>query len=183
METAGELIERGEATTEEALALFDRLEAVEADSMWGTWRGGGLQTSHPMDGMLEAYSWYGKQFIDGESVHPLLFEDGGGQVFAVEPTRLPMGLALRVRMPKGRAARWLFRALKLLLRTRRCGARLRMMEYRGKVSATMVYDRLPILDAFRQVDENTLLGVMDLKGMEQPFFFVLRRLEEAPRVK
>jgi hypothetical protein len=25
------------------------------------------------------------------------------------------------------------------------------------------------------VDDNTVLGIMDLKGMKQPFFFVLRR--------
>ncbi|MEO0646901.1 MAG: DUF4334 domain-containing protein, partial [Cyanobacteria bacterium J06650_10] len=28
----------------------------------------------------------------------------------------------------------------------------------------------------RKVDENTLLGLMDFKGMEQPFFFVLHRV-------
>jgi hypothetical protein len=39
----------------------------------------------------------------------------------------------------------------------------------------MIYDDLPINDVFRKVDNNTVLGVMDLKGMEQPFFFVLRR--------
>jgi len=31
------------------------------------------------------------------------------------------------------------------------------------------------VDCFRRLDANTLLGVMDLKGMQQPFFFVLRR--------
>ena len=40
---------------------------------------------------------------------------------------------------------------------------------------TMVYDNLPINDVFRKVDEDTVLGVMDLKGMKKPFFFVLRR--------
>ena len=37
------------------------------------------------------------------------------------------------------------------------------------------YDNLPINDVFRKVDDNTVLGIMDLKGMKQPFFFVLRR--------
>jgi len=49
------------------------------------------------------------------------------------------------------------------------------MNYRGKTSATMSYDNLPINDVFRKVDDNTVLGIMDLKGMKQPFFFVLRR--------
>ncbi|MGL5074428.1 MAG: DUF4334 domain-containing protein, partial [Waterburya sp.] len=34
---------------------------------------------------------------------------------------------------------------------------------------------LPINDAFRKVDDNTLLGLMDFNGEPQPFFFVLRR--------
>jgi hypothetical protein len=42
-------------------------------------------------------------------------------------------------------------------------------------TATLVYDALSILDVFRRVDGDTVLGWMDLKGMEQPFFFVLRR--------
>ena len=54
-------------------------------------------------------------------------------------------------------------------------ARLRDLEYRGVVSVAMVYDHLPIIDMFRQVDANTLLGVMDQRGMEQPYFFVLTR--------
>ena len=39
----------------------------------------------------------------------------------------------------------------------------------------MIYDGLPILDHFRAVDAATLLGLMDLRGMAQPYFFVLRR--------
>jgi len=64
-----------------------------------------------------------------------------------------------------------------LLKTETSQARLRLMEYRGKVSATMIYDYLPIADSFRQVDKNTVLGVMDFKGLPQPFFFVLHRME------
>ena len=62
-----------------------------------------------------------------------------------------------------------------LLKTEKSQARLRMMEYRGKVSATMIYDRLPINDSFRRIDNNTVLGIMDFKSSPQPFFFVLKR--------
>jgi hypothetical protein len=54
-------------------------------------------------------------------------------------------------------------------------ARLRMMEYRHQVTATMIYDQLPINDSFRKIDDNTVFGAMDFKGVPQPFFFVLRR--------
>ena len=62
-----------------------------------------------------------------------------------------------------------------LLSTKRPAARLRMVEYRGVVTGTMIYDALPINDHFRAVDEDTLLGAMDFRGMESPFMFVLRR--------
>nr|WP_010482236.1 DUF4334 domain-containing protein [Acaryochloris sp. CCMEE 5410] len=50
-----------------------------------------------------------------------------------------------------------------------------MMEYRHKVSATMIYDSLPIHDTFRKVDDDTVLGLMDSKDIPIPFFFVLVR--------
>lgn len=54
-------------------------------------------------------------------------------------------------------------------------ASLRMIEYRGVVTATMVYDRFPVFDHFRKVDGDTVLGVMDRKG-SKPLYFYLRRL-------
>jgi hypothetical protein len=39
----------------------------------------------------------------------------------------------------------------------------------------MIYDHLPVIDAFRRVNEATLLGVMDQRGMAEPFLFLLRR--------
>ena len=50
-----------------------------------------------------------------------------------------------------------------------------MMEYRGQVTATMMYDYLPIHDHFRKIDDNTVLGLMDFKPISQPFFFLLKR--------
>ena len=49
------------------------------------------------------------------------------------------------------------------------------IEYRQTVSATMIYDCLPIHDHFRQIDGDRVLGLMDFKGMLQPFFFTLTR--------
>jgi hypothetical protein len=62
-----------------------------------------------------------------------------------------------------------------LFATRRSRARLRMTSYRGRVTATMIYDSVPIIDVFRRVDTDTVLGLVDWKGMRQPFFFLLRR--------
>lgn len=54
-------------------------------------------------------------------------------------------------------------------------ATVRMVEYRGVVTATMVYDKHPIFDSFRAVDADTVMGAMDRKGEESPLLFLLRR--------
>lgn len=50
---------------------------------------------------------------------------------------------------------------KPVLQTKEYKARLRMMDYRGKLSAAIVYDTQPIIDIFRRVDDKTVLGLMD----------------------
>jgi hypothetical protein len=56
------------------------------------------------------------------------------------------------------------------------GACLRAVEYRGVVTATMVYDQHPIFDHFRRITRDRVLGVMDRKGEDVPLFFWLRRV-------
>ena len=74
------------------------------------------------------------------------------------------------------AAGGLFQRLALpLWITHHPQARLRVVEHRGVASAAMLYDHLPIVDVFRRLDAHTLLGVMDARGISQPFFFILRR--------
>lgn len=54
-------------------------------------------------------------------------------------------------------------------------AALRRVEYRGVVTATMVYDKHAIFDHFRRVNADTVLGVMDRKGEAPALYFWLRR--------
>ena len=169
------ILQTGKATTEEALALFDRLNSVDLDFMLGRWQGTGLHTGHPMDGLLEVTSWYGKEFIHPDCAHPLLCRDGNGALFKVVPNQLMVDLALRLPILKAASMQPFYALLGSLQKTEKSQARLRMMEHRNRVSATMVYDNLPINDIFRKVDEDTVLGLMDYKSVPQPFFFVLRR--------
>jgi hypothetical protein len=39
----------------------------------------------------------------------------------------------------------------------------------------MCYDAKPINDVFAILDENTVMGWMDFKGTDQPYFFELSR--------
>ena len=54
-------------------------------------------------------------------------------------------------------------------------ATLRMVEFRGRSTATMIYDKHPIFDHFRKIDEDLVMGVMDRKGDAALLFFYLRR--------
>lgn len=54
-------------------------------------------------------------------------------------------------------------------------ASLRRVEYRGQVTATMVYDQHPIFDHFKRVSAAIVLGVMDSKGDDFPLYFYLNR--------
>jgi hypothetical protein len=177
LETAQTVIQQGKTTTDEALKIFDELETVDLEFMFGRWKGSGLHTNHPMDGLLEAANWYGKEFIDPECVHPLLFLDNNNKIFKVAPNPTAMNMVMSLPVPKeqNQITKSLFSLVNMMLKTEESQARLRMMEHRQKISATMIYDNLPINDSFRKVDDNTVLGLMDFKGVSQPFFFVLKR--------
>ncbi|SEL00695.1 GXWXG protein [Blastococcus sp. DSM 46786] len=158
-----------------ALAWFDAFRPQPVEEMVGRWRGSGLPTGSPLDGLLESYGWWGKEFLDAETVHPLLFRTRSGPR-PVDPALIPVGVLRGLPgLAHSRAARLAFTAVRPLLTTSRPKARLRAVEHRGVVTAAMVYDRLPIIDVFRRVNGRTVLGMMDLRGLPDPFFFILHR--------
>lgn len=164
-------------STAEALAWFDGLEPVRTEELRGDWAGSGVPTGHPLDGVLERFHWHGKRFLSDEQVEPLRFRTASGAVVAIRPWVAPPRPLDRWPWTwiTGPAAAGLFRLLLPLLASSGSHARLRMIEHRGCSTAAMLYDDLPIVDLFRRVDADTLLGLMDQKGVEQPFFFLLRR--------
>jgi hypothetical protein len=158
------------------LAAFDRLPPVEPADLVGRWRGSGLPTGSPLDGLLEAYGWWGKEILDGETVHPLLFADRRGELRPVTPAPIPLTVLRRwpalAHLP---VARCVGRAVLPLLATTRPAARLRVVTHRGVATAALLYDRLPVVDVFRRVDDQVLVGLMDMRGLDEPFFFLLHR--------
>ncbi|SDL30480.1 DUF4334 domain-containing protein [Streptomyces indicus] len=59
------------------------------------------------------------------------------------------------------------------------------VEFRGEVTATMVYDGMAVFDHFKRVDENTLMGVMNGKphlvlAEGRHFYFGLEREHVGP---
>ena len=125
-------------TGAEVCALFDRSPSVPAEELVGRWRGSELPTGHRLDGLLTAYGWYGKEVVDAETVHPLLFPDRRGVPRPVDPTLAPLGLLREhpwlARTPPARAA---FALVRPLLTTRRPAARVREVRHRGVVTAAV----------------------------------------------
>jgi GXWXG protein/Domain of unknown function (DUF4334) len=161
------------------MELYDSLPAATIDQMIGSWRGGGLTTGHMFDGLLEQFGWHGKRFDSPEDAHPLVFRGDNGKLFSFNPSLMPISMLIRhIDLARSSAAAGLFRRCSRIFLTDKPQARLRMTQYRGIVSATMIYDALPINDIFRAVGPDTLVGAMDMRGFEQPFMFLLRR--EAP---
>ncbi|SFB77478.1 DUF4334 domain-containing protein [Tropicimonas isoalkanivorans] len=170
-----EELEQGSSSSD-AWAFYDSLPAASLEQMIGAWRGSGVPTGHVFDGMLEEFGWHGKRFETTEIAHPLVFEKPDGSLFYLNPARLPMGMVLdHVDLARSSASASFFRLSSGMLATKDPQARLRMIEYRGVVTASMVYDALPIIDVFRAVGPDTLIGAMDMRGFEQPFLFALRR--------
>ena len=172
MKSIDEILKDRIATTKEALEVFDSLGIATMDFMIGRWNGYEIATNHKMDGLLIASGWYGKLFVNAEEVHPLLFYTGNKtELYSVNPRIVPMQMNFPKSIPLGS----IMKLVKSVLQTKKSTARLRMVEYRNKVTATMCYDEKAILDHFAKIDKNTVLGVMDMKGSERPYIFVLER--------
>ncbi|WP_448609034.1 DUF4334 domain-containing protein [Geodermatophilus sp. URMC 60] len=167
---------RGGAAPADVLAFADRLPGVAVEEMTGRWRGAELPTGSRLDGLLTAHRWWGKEVRDDDTVHPLLFADRAGRPRPIDPAPAPLTLLRRAPGLAGSApARLAFAAVRPLLTTRRPTARLRPVVHRGVPTAALVYDRLPVVDVFRRVTPDLLLGLMDMRGLPEPFAFLLER--------
>lgn len=158
-----------------ALDQWDALGSVTADAMIGDWRGAEVATDHPLDGLLGASRWHGKRFIGPNEVYPLVHLDGRGNKYYANPARLPLSAALRWPMPTGALGTRLFALTKPWHQTTRPHARLRTVKHRGQTTAAMLYDQRPIIDVFKRLNDDTVLGLMDMKGMDRPYFFTLTK--------
>jgi len=161
-------------TSADALAYFDSLEPVPLEMLNGKWKGEGVDTDHPLDGLLEAANWYGKDFRNPNEVYPLIHLSIFGKNYFVNPALVPLNFSMYLPF-RDKLTALLFPLLRPFIWTTKPKARIRMTEFRGKLSATMIYDTRPINDIFRKIDDDTVLGLMDMRGMDQPYFFKLCR--------
>ncbi|MER7055523.1 DUF4334 domain-containing protein [Streptomyces sp. NPDC000351] len=155
----------------EARARFQALretqgpvEATELDLVWTQ-----LDTVRPEEILGE---WKGGEFDTGHPLNGELAKAGWyGKTFTSVHDAKPLicrnaegELYSDLELGKGEASLW-------------------TVEFRGEPTATMVYDGRPVLDHFKRVDDTTLMGIMNAKGVpaDGPFYyFFLERAGAAP---
>lgn len=163
-----------------ALEQFWDLPGVDPAELAGLWQGRGIATGHPFDGVLENLGWFGKRFTADLKADALLFRSGERRLTAIDPAFVPLGLALRFhRFGRTFAARNLFSYLQRRVSARGPTARLRVLSFEGTASAAMVYDRQPIIDHFRRMNDDMLMGMMIVHGDSRRYFFRLERVADA----
>ncbi|MFS3127879.1 DUF4334 domain-containing protein [Nocardioides sp. Bht2] len=136
--------------TDELDDLWDQLATVAVPEILGHWRGGDFATGHPVSTVLEKARWHGKWFDTALDVTPIVCRDADGALYANEKAA-----------GGGAASLW-------------------EVAFRGEVTATMVYDKVPVFDHFKRVDETTLMGIMNGKlestyGITDLYYFWLER--------
>lgn len=130
--------------------LWADLRPVTVDEVLGAWRGGDFATGHIASTVLQKVRWHGKVFTGPLDAQPLVCRDADGELYS----NLEAGGG-------GEASLW-------------------EVVFRGESTATMVYDKMPVLDHFKQVDDAMLMGIMNGKldstfGISDLYYFWLER--------
>ncbi|MGA8258489.1 MAG: DUF4334 domain-containing protein [Nocardioides sp.] len=138
------------ADVSELDSLWADLQTVSVEEILGPWRGGDFDTGHLASTVLEQVNWHGKRFDGPLDATPMLCRGDDGELYS----NLKAGGG-------GEASLW-------------------PVEFRGEVTATMVYDRMPVFDHFKKVDDSTLMGIMNGKleaafGVADLYYFWLER--------
>src|SRR5580693_1763722 len=142
----------------------DQIGDAELDDFWATLR------PATVDDMIG--EWKGGEFRTGHKMNGQLEQAGWfGKTFKSAADVQPLVCVdadgnkfSNVAMGKGEASLWL-------------------EDFRGEVTATMVYDGQPVHDHFKTIDDNAVMGIMNGKdvldfqdGVGRYFYFYLERV-------
>lgn len=160
----------------ETTAWFRSLEPIPPVEMVGLWKGVGIPSNHPLDGVLENLHWFGKRFHPDMRADPLVFQWRSGRLVSIEPSCFPIGLAIRA-APFARTslARYLSGYLQKVVRARGSAASLRLETFEDVTTAAMVYDAQPVVDYFRRLNDDEVAGMMCVRDDARRYFFKLTR--------
>ncbi|MEZ0364966.1 DUF4334 domain-containing protein [Mycobacterium sp. pUA109] len=138
----------------------DTIADAELDDYWAS------LPPATIDGMLG--EWKGGEFVTGHRMNGLLDKARWfGKTFTSRTEVQPLvcldadgNKFSNVELGKGEASLWL-------------------EEFRGEVTASMVYDGQPTHDHFKRIDDTAVLGIMNGKGVldnGRYFYFYLERI-------
>jgi len=69
----------GPVSLAEVEELYNGLEPVPIDKLLGEWKGGSLNTGHPVHQHLLSSNWAGKTFLSADMVQPIMVYDKDGK--------------------------------------------------------------------------------------------------------
>ncbi|WAJ45075.1 DUF4334 domain-containing protein [Mycobacterium sp. Aquia_216] len=138
----------------------EKIGDAELDDLWAT-----LEPA-TVEGMLG--EWKGGEFVTGHKMNGQLEKAGWfGKTFTSARDVQPLVCLdadgkkfSNKEMGKGEASLWL-------------------EEFRGEVTATMVYDGQPVHDHFKKIDDDAVMGIMNGKGVldnGRYYYFYLERV-------
>lgn len=167
MKSAGMFL-GGSPTQQDMARAFDSLSPVGVDMLTGTWKVDPGYAETPEGEAFIDSGWWGARFIDSETVDPLLFRSGDGdKLFAADLVSLLAVIGTGARDVSARRGE---------VETATPIARVRMVEYRGVLSAALIYDAAPVIDYLRAVDDDTIVAAVERRGsVDQPAYALLRR--------
>jgi len=152
----------------EVARWFHSLDPVRPEEMIGLWKGVGHPSGHPLDGVPANLRWFGKRFHTDLRADALLFEGEPGRLVPVDPKFLPIRLATRSPHSAGPPRTPCVLAHQAALRAQGATATLRTLAGEGVMTAAMAYDRQPITDYFRGVNEHVIAGMMVVEHDPRP---------------
>ncbi len=154
------LFQKNSVTQEEAADFYDSLPAFPIENIYGRWKGREMATGHPFDGVLTATKWYGKYFEDSENSYPLMYQKKNKEFFFVDPNYLPLEI---VQSFSRSFIAFLFPLLLPFICTKESSSIVRSIEYRNYITTAMIYDKKPVIDYFKMVDETTIFAASEMK--------------------
>jgi len=69
---------------------------------------------------------------------------------------------------------WIYRFFGIKFSAPGASAVLKEIKFRDKVSVSMIYNYLPMIDNFRKVDDDIVMGIMEVKGEVSVYFYLKR---------
>ncbi|TWF49483.1 uncharacterized protein DUF4334 [Neorhizobium alkalisoli] len=159
------------------IAWFNSLPPISPAELIGLWRGEGIPSGHPLDGVLENLNWFGKRFHADLRADALLFQWRPGRLVPLDPRRIPIRAALKLAtFGKTPVAKNWFSYLHQMIRASGTTASVKLRMIDDGETAAMVYDTKPIVDFFRRIGDDEIAGMMIIEQDQRRYFFRLHRV-------